>query len=272
MIKESIVFEAGSTDRHYWKNIWQHRELLIFLAWRDLLIRYKQTFVGVSWVLIRPLLTMIVFTIVFGRIANLQSNDVPYSLLVFTGLLPWLFFSGALSDCSNSLVGNSALLSKIYFPRLIVPASTLLVAIVDFAISFSLLFLLMLWYGIMPSWHILALPFFVFLTAFIAFGFGIWFAALTVKYRDFRHLVPFLLQLGVYASPVGYSTALIPEKWKILYYLNPMASVIDGFRWSVIGGEIYWQGMVFCLLISSIALITGLSNFRKSEGRFADDI
>jgi len=268
-----LVLTNGVTIKNYWRDIWRHREMLFFLAWRDILVRYKQTVVGASWVLIRPLLTMLVFTVVFGRIANLPSNNMPYSLLVFTGLLPWGFFSSALSDCSNSLVSNAHLLSKVYFPRLIVPASTLLVGLVDFAISCSLLVVLIFWYGYFPTWKILLFPVFTVLTAVCAFGLGLWAAALTVRYRDFRHLVPFFLQLGVYASPVGYATNLIPEKWRVIYYLNPMVGIIDGFRWSILGEEnIYWTGVLFAVCFSALVLVTGLRFFRKSEATFADVI
>jgi lipopolysaccharide transport system permease protein len=265
-----IVLTRGVTEKDYWKDLWRHREMLMFLAWRDILVRYKQTVVGASWVLIRPLLTMLIFTAVFGRIANLPSHNVPYALLVFTGLLPWMFFSSALTDCSNSLITNSHLLSKVYFPRLVVPASTLLV---DFAISCSLLILLMFWYGIAPSWKILFLPLFTGIAALCAFGLGLWASALTVRYRDFRHLVPFLLQLGVYASPVGYATSVIPEKWRVVYYLNPMVGVIDGFRWCVLGDDtIAWEGIAFSAFFCVAAVFIGLWFFRKSESSFADVI
>lgn len=270
--REVIVLTKGATENNYWPDLWRHRELLLFLAWRDILVRYKQTVVGASWVLIRPLLTMMVLSVVFGRIANLSSNDVPYSLLVFTGLLPWFFFSSALSDCSNSLVSNSHLLSKVYFPRLIVPISTILVSLVDFIISFAVLIVLMFWYQVMPSWRLLFIPLFAVMVSVLVLGLGLWFSSLTVRFRDFRHIVPFLLQLGVYASPVGYSTSLIPDKWRVLYYLNPIAGVIDGFRWSVLGGDLYMQGVIFSLVFSVIALYSGVVYFRKTEASFADDI
>lgn len=272
--RKIIIINNGASVKNYWQDLWHHKEMLFFLAWRDILIRYKQTVIGASWVLIRPLLTMLVFTVVFGRIAKLPADGIPYPLLVFTGLLPWYFFSNALSDCSNSLVSNSHLLSKVYFPRLIVPASTLLVSMVDFAISSCLLLLLMVWYGFVPDWRIVFLPVFTLFTAIVAFGLGLWFAALNVRYRDFRHLVPFFLQLGVYVSPVGYATSLIPEKWRALYYLNPMVGIIDGFRWSILGAEsnIYWMGVLFSALLSTLVLILGLRYFRESEASFADVI
>lgn len=248
--------------------------MLLFLAWRDILVRYKQTLVGASWVIIRPLLTMLVFTMVFGRIAKLPSNDVPYPLLVFSGMLPWFFFSSALTECSNSLVGNSNLLSKVYFPRLIVPASTLLVCVVDYLISCLLLLAMLVWYAHWPDWRILLLPIFSLFAAIIAFGLGLWAAALNVRYRDFRHLIPFVLQLGIYVSPVGYATTLIPEKWRFLYSLNPLVGVIDGFRWSLLGQEshIYWPSLLISVVGSVLVLVTGLRYFRKSEAGFADVI
>jgi len=272
--RKAIIIINGASVRNYWQDLWNHREILFFLAWRDILIRYKQTVIGASWVLIRPLLTMLVFTIVFGRIAKLPADGIPYPLLVFTGLLPWYFFSNALSDCSNSLVSNSHLLSKVYFPRLIVPASTLLVSMVDLAISSCLLLLLMAWYGFLPDWRIIFLPVFTLFTAIVALGLGLWFAALNVRYRDFRHLVPFFLQLGVYISPVGYSTTLIPEKWRAFYYLNPMVGIIDGFRWCILGAEcnIFWMGVLFSALLSILMLLLGLRYFRESEASFADVI
>ena len=272
--QQVIVISNGMTSKGYWQDFWRHREMLLFLAWRDILVRYKQTLVGASWVIIRPLLTMLVFTLVFGRIAKLPSNDVPYPLLVFSGMLPWFFFSSALTECSNSLVGNSNLLSKVYFPRLIVPTSTLLVCVVDYLISCVLLLAMLIWYEHWPDWRILLLPIFSLFAAIIAFGLGLWAAALNVRYRDFRHLIPFALQLGIYVSPVGYATTLIPEKWRFLYSLNPLVGVIDGFRWSLLGQEshIYWPSLLISVVGSVLVLVTGLRYFRKSEAGFADVI
>ncbi|WP_160012580.1 ABC transporter permease [Rhizobium sp. 18055] len=270
--KNVLVIENGVSAKAYWSDIWRHRELLLFLAWRDILVRYKQTVIGVSWVLIRPLLTMIILTVVFGRIANLSSGDTPYAILVFTGLLPWFYFSNATSESSNSLITNGNLLSKVYFPRLIVPASTILVSGVDFVISILVLLMLMLWYGIAPSWHLVLLPVLGAWVGVLSLGIGFWFSALTVRYRDFRHIVPFLLQLGIYASPVGYSTALVPERWVTLYYLNPIAGVIDAFRWSIIGTAPSAYGLTCALIITGTLLVTGLMYFRSAESRFADDI
>jgi len=270
--KSVLVIENGVSAKAYWSDLWRHRELLLFLAWRDILVRYKQTVIGVSWVLIRPLLTMIILTVVFGRIANLSSGDTPYAILVLTGLLPWFYFSNATSESSGSLVTNGNLLSKVYFPRMIVPASTVLVGAVDFVVSISVLVLLMLWYGLMPTWHLLFLPLLGIWVGVLSLGIGLLFSALTVRYRDFRHIVPFLLQLGIYASPVGYSAALIPDKWVPLYYLNPIAGIIDAFRWSIIGSEPSTYGIVSALIITAVVLVTGMVYFRSAESRFADDI
>jgi lipopolysaccharide transport system permease protein len=270
--KNVLIIHNGISAKEYWRDIWRHRELLLFLAWRDILVRYKQTVIGVGWVLIRPLLTMVILTAVFGRIANLPSGNTPYAILVFTGLLPWFYFSNALSECSNSLLTNGHLLSKVYFPRLIVPASTILVSAVDFLISIAVLLLLMLWYDITPRWPLLLLPLLGIWVGVLSFGLGLWFAALTVKYRDFRHIVPFVLQLGIYASPVGYSSGMIPDKWTPLYYLNPVAGVIDAFRWSIMGTPPSTYGIVCALLATTLLLVAGLAYFRAEESSFADDI
>ncbi|GAA0832574.1 ABC transporter permease [Cupriavidus pauculus] len=266
--------ESGRAAKDYWRDFWRHRELLMFLVWRDIIVRYKQTVVGTSWVLIRPFLTMLVFTFVFGKVANLASGNVPYSLVVFTGLLPWFFFASALSECSNSLVGNSHLISKIYFPRLIVPVGSITVSIVDFLITFVLLFLVMAWHRFMPGWHIVFVPLFILLAIAVSFGLGLWTAALNVRFRDFRHLIPFVLQLGVYVSPVGYSSQVLPEKWRLVYSLNPMVGVIDGFRWSILGGDftMYWPGLIISIVMSVTLVATGIWYFRKTEATFADVI
>lgn len=267
-----LIIENGVSAKAYWGDLWRHRELLIFLAWRDILVRYKQTVIGISWVLIRPLLTMTILTIVFGRIANLSSGDVPYAILVFTGLLPWFFFSNATSEASNSLITNSNLLSKVYFPRMIVPGSTILVSAVDFVVSISLLLLVMLWYGIMPNVYLLLVPLLGMWVGLLSLGLGLLFSALTVRYRDFRHIVPFLLQLGIYASPVGYSTALVPDEWQTLFYLNPIAGIIDAFRWSILGVAPSFFGIVSSLVITVSIFFVGLIYFRSTESRFADEI
>ena len=269
-----VTIEAGRADAHYWRDLWSFRELLWFLAWRDILVRYKQTVIGVAWSLIRPLLTMIVFTVVFGKLAGLPSNGVPYPILVFAALLPWQFFANSLSDSSNSLLSNAGMISKVYFPRLIVSASSIVVSVVDFLITLTLMLGLMLWFQVMPSWRMLLLPLFLALALATALGAGLWFAALNTKFRDFRYIVPFVVQFGLYVSPVGFSSDLVPERWRVLYSLNPMVAVIDGFRWAIIGGEarIYWPGFVVSCLLIAFILVTGVMYFRKTEKTFADVI
>ncbi|MBT8605264.1 ABC transporter permease [Polynucleobacter paneuropaeus] len=271
---EIICLESGQVAKNYWRDFWRHRELLLFLVWRDIIVRYKQTVIGTSWVLIRPFLTMLVFTFVFGKIANLSSGNVPYALVVFTGLLPWFFFSNALSEVSNSVIGNGHLISKVYFPRLIVPLGALIVAIVDFAVTFLMLFLVMLWFSFIPSWHIFFIFYFIALVILFSFGLGLWASALNVRFRDFRHLIPFALQLGVYVSPVGYISQIVPDKWRLLYSLNPMVGVIEGFRWAIIGGEfqIFWPSLFISTFTSIFLVVTGIWYFRKTEDTFADVI
>lgn len=271
----TLIIEAGRSERHYWRDLWRYRELFYFLAWRDLLVRYKQTVIGIAWALLRPLLTMLVFTIVFGRLAKLPSEGgAPYPILVFAALLPWQFFSNALSEASNSLIGNANLISKVYFPRLIIPASSIITSFVDFLISGVILVGLMAWYQFVPDWRILTLPLFIAIAFAAAMGFGLWLTALNVKYRDFRYVVPFIVQFGLYVSPVGFSSNIVPEKWRLLYSLNPMVGVIDGFRWAIIGGEsqIYWPGFSLSVAIVAIALGWGVYYFRKTEKTFADVI
>jgi lipopolysaccharide transport system permease protein len=267
-----LVIESGRTERDYWTDMWRYRELLLFLAWRDILVRYKQTTIGILWALARPLLTMLAFTIVFGTLAKLPSDGVPYPILVFAALLPWQFFSGALVGASESLITNASMVSKIYFPRLIIPFSAVVVSFVDFLISVVILVGLMLWYGFVPSFRILILPLFVFMVFAAAMGAGLWMAALNVKYRDFRIVVPFIIQFGLYVSPVGFVSAIVPEQWRLLYSLNPMVGVIDGFRWAIFGGEIYWLGLILSLILILAILFTGIIYFRKSEKTFADII
>ena len=272
--KSTIIIEAGRTEKQYWQDIWKYRELFYFLAWRDILVRYKQTFIGIAWALIRPFLTMLVFTIVFGSIAKLPSQGVPYPILVFSAMLPWQFFSNSLSECSNSLITNSNLISKIYFPRLIVPTSAVVVSFVDFLISGMILLGLMAWYNFVPSWRILTLPFFIAIAFAASMGAGLWLASLNVKYRDFRYIVPFIVQFGLYISPVGFSSNIVPEKWRFLYSLNPMVGVIDGFRWAILGNSytLYLPGFLLSLLIVAFFVITGIWYFRKTERTFADVI
>jgi len=269
-----LVITAGRTQRQYWRDLWRYRELFYFLAWRDVLIRYKQTAIGITWALIRPLLTMIIFTVVFGKIAQLPSNGVPYPILVFAGMLPWQFFSNALSECSNSLISNSNLISKVYFPRLVVPASTIVVSLIDFAISGVILLGLMVVYGFTPSWRIILLPGFVAIALAAALGTGLLLATLNVKYRDFRYVVPFILQFGLYISPVGFSSTAIPDQWRWLYSLNPMVGVIDGFRWAILGRDftLFLPGFFLSTALVFLLLWLGIRYFRRYERTFADVI
>ncbi len=269
-----LVIEPGRTEKNYIQDLWRYRELFYFLAWRDILIRYKQTAIGIAWALIRPFLTMIVFTFVFGRLAKLPSGNVPYPILVFSALLPWQFFANAFTEASNSLIANSNMISKIYFPRLIVPASAIIVSFVDFLISAVILAVLMIWYGFLPSHRILMLPLFVVMSFAAAMGAGVWIAALNVKYRDFRYVVPFIVQFGLYISPVGFSSNIVPELWRLLYCLNPLVGVIDGFRWAILptGAPLYWPGFVLSLGVIGVLLYFGMIYFRKTEKTFADII
>ncbi len=274
MHTKELIIEAGRTESQYWKDLWRYRELFYFLAWRDILVRYKQTAIGMAWALIRPFLTMIVFSVVFGQLAKLPSEGVPYPILVFAALLPWQFFSNALSECSNSLISNANSVSKVYFPRLIVPASAVIVSFVDFMVSGMILLALMAWYNFVPSWRILTLPLFIAIAFAASMGAGLWFAALNVKYRDFRYIVPFIVQFGLYISPVGFSSSIVPEKWRWLYSLNPMVGVIDGFRWAILGGESRLDLLGFMLSMGLVALllVSGIWYFRKTERTFADVI
>jgi len=271
---EEIIIEPGKSLKHYWRDLWNYRELFYFLAWRDIAVRYKQTVIGVAWSLVRPIVTMVVFTLVFGKLAKLPSNGVPYPILVFAAMLPWQFFANALSESSNSLVGNANMISKVYFPRLAIPTSAVVVSFVDFLLSFVMLLILMGWYRFVPSWRMLALPLLTVLAFGAAMGAGLWFASLTVKYRDFRFIVPFVVQFGIYLSPVGFSSTIVPAKWRLLYSLNPMVGVIDGFRWAIIGGdtELYMPGFLISIGLVVLVLASGIWYFRKTERTFADVI
>ncbi|MDH5232643.1 MAG: ABC transporter permease [Gammaproteobacteria bacterium] len=275
MARNEIVLEAGRKERHYWADLWHFRELFFFLAWRDILVRYKQTIIGIAWALIRPVLTMIVFTIIFGKLAKMPTEgQAPYALLVFAAMLPWQFFANSLSECSASLVSNANLVSKIYFPRLIIPSSAIVVSFVDFIISWFILFGMMAWYDFWPDWRIVTLPLFILLAASTAMGTGLLMAALNVRYRDFRYIIPFIVQFGLYISPVGFSSAVIPEQWRLLYSMNPMVGVIDGFRWALLGSDvsIYWPGFYISVCLSIVMLVFGIYYFRKTEKTFADVI
>jgi lipopolysaccharide transport system permease protein len=272
-----IWLEAGRTERHYWLDLWRYRELFGILAWRDVAIRYRQTVVGAAWGLIQPFLTMVIMTIIFGRVAGLPSEgSAPYAIMVFAGMLPWQFFANALGSSSQSIVGNANLISKIYFPRIIVPASSVVVACVDFLISFTIMIAMMAWYQFIPSWRILTLPTFVLLAFVAALGPGLIITALNVKYRDFRFVIPFIVQIGLYVSPVAYSSSVIREKFGdtafMLYSLNPMVGVIDGFRWAILGGNstIYLPGFCLSIALTLVVLVVGIWYFRKTERTFAD--
>lgn len=270
-----LVIEAGRSEAHYWRDLWRFRELFFFLAWRDILVRYKQTVIGIAWALIRPFVTMVVFTVVFSKLAKLPApSTVPYALLVFAAMLPWQFFSTAMSEASNSLIGNANLISKIYFPRLIVPAGSVITSFVDFLITLALMGALMAWYHFAPDWRILTLPLFIALAFGASFGIGLWLCALNVKYRDFRYIVPFIVQFGLYVSPVGFSSSIIPEKWRLLYAFNPMVGVIDGFRWALLRGEtpFQWPSLALSMVLVVALLASGIWYFRKTERQFADVI
>lgn len=269
-----LIIEPNRTTVAFFRELLRYRELFYFLAWRDILVRYKQTVIGIAWSVIRPLLTMLVFTVVFGRLAKLPSEGVPYPILVFSAMLPWQYFANAMQESSNSLIAESRLISKVYFPRLIVPASSVIVSAVDFLISLALLGLLMLGYGFIPSWTLLFMPFFFLLATLAALGAGFWLSALNVKYRDFRYIVPFLVQFGLYVSPVGFSSSVVPERWRLLYSLNPMVGVIDGFRWCVQGtaSSLYLPGFLISAAISVLAFSSGVWFFRRTERFFADFI
>jgi lipopolysaccharide transport system permease protein len=268
-----IVLEAGRSERHYWLDLWRYRELFAVLAWRDLSVRYKQTVIGVLWALIRPVLTMVVLTVVFGRIAALPSDGTtPYALMVFAGMLPWTFFSSGLAEASNSLINNANLISKVYFPRLLVPAATIAVAFVDFLVSFCILIALYVWYKFTPGWQIAALPLFVLVAFLASLGPALWLTAFNVKYRDFRYVIPFIVQFGLYISPVGFTSGVIPDNWRLLYSLNPMVGVIDGFRWCLLGGQsqLYLPGLLISLAVTALFLWLGIRQFRRTENTFAD--
>ena len=267
-----LIIEATRSNKNYWNDLWKYRELFLFLAWRDILVRYKQTVLGVAWSVVRPFLTMIVFTVVFGQLAKFPSGGVPYAILVYAAMLPWQFFSTSFNDSSNSLITNSSMLTKIYFPRIIVPASTVIVNFIDFLISFIIFMGLMFWYHYIPPWTILMLPLFFLWVVLISIGIGFYVAAVNVKYRDFKYIVPFVVQFGLYISPVGFSSNIVPEKWRLLYSLNPLVGIIDGFRWAIIGNtnSIYLPGFLLSIAMTILFLLFGIIYFRRVERVFAD--
>ena len=272
-----LIIEAGKGEAHYWKDIWRYRELFFFLSWRDIIVRYKQTAIGVLWAVLRPVLQTVLFVFVFKGVAKMPSEGdppVPYTLLVFSAMLPWQFFASALTEASNSLISNANMISKIYFPRLIMPASAVIVALTDFFISVAMLAVLMLWFGIAPTWRLLFLIPLTGIAFLASFGTGLWLAALNVEYRDFRYVLPFIVQFGFFASPVGYSSSRIPEKWRLLYSMNPMVGVIDGFRWSITGVSAFfnWPGFFVSLSLVALLAVSGIWYFRRTEREFADVI
>jgi lipopolysaccharide transport system permease protein len=272
-VERVLVLEAGRAERHYWSDLWHYRELFAILAWRDIAVRYKQTVIGITWAIVRPLLSLVIMTIVFRRLAGLPSDGAaPYPVLVFAGMLPWFLFSSILGDASNSVVGNSNLISKVYFPRIIIPSASAVVTLVDFGINLVLLFGIMIWYAFVPGWQLVFLPVFVFLAVAASLGPAFLITALNVKYRDFRFIIPFILQFGLYASPVGYSSAVVPQAWRFWYSLNPVVGVIDGFRWCLLGGEsqLYVPGFMMSLAVTAFFLWLGVAHFRRTERSFAD--
>ena len=270
---DEILIAPGAARKNYWKDLWRYRELFYILSWRDIKVRYKQTIVGVAWSVIRPLLTTVIFYIVFKKIAKLDNpGTAPYALMVFAGMLPWQFFSNALSESSNSLVGNTNLITKVYFPRMIIPASSVITSLVDLGISIVLMAGFFLFYRYMPSWHIIFLPLFILLAFTCAFGIGLYLTAANVKYRDFRFIIPFIVQFGLYVSPVGFNSFVIDEKWRLVYSLNPMVGVIDGFRWCLLGDAMHWRSFIVSVAMTIGFLIYGIYYFRKMERTFADNI
>jgi lipopolysaccharide transport system permease protein len=274
-----VWIEPGQSAKHYWRDLWRFRELFLVLAWRDVAVRYKQTAAGAGWAIVQPFLSMVIMTVIFGRVAGLPSEGAaPYAIMVFAGLLPWQFFANALTSASQSLVGNANLISKVYFPRMIVPASSVVVSFIDFLISALVLVALMVWYQFLPTWRVMVLPLLVIWAIVAALGPGLIITALMVRYRDFRFLVPFIVQFGLYVSPVAYSSQVIREKfgesWFIVYSLNPMVGVIDGFRWAILGGpaELFWPGVAMSLILTIVLFAIAIFYFRRTERAFADII
>jgi lipopolysaccharide transport system permease protein len=271
---QELLIEPGRAEKNYWGDLWRYRELFYILAWRDISVRYKQTAIGVAWAILRPFLAMVIFVIVFGRIAKMPSNGIPYPILVFSAMLPWQYFANSLSEASTSMVVNTNLVSKVYFPRMIIPAGAVITGMVDLAVSAGLLGVLMIWFRFLPDWRLLTLPLFTLMAFLAALGPGLLLTALTVKYRDFRYIIPFIVQFGLFISPVGFSTDVIPANWRLVYSLNPIVGVIDGFRWAICRGEshIYLPGFLISLLVVVFFLWLGVWYFRKTEKGFADVI
>jgi lipopolysaccharide transport system permease protein len=273
VMSRKIVLRPGRAELHYWRDLWAYRELFAILAWRDVAVRYKQTVMGVAWAIVRPFITMVILTIVFGRLAGLPSESAaPYPIMVFAGLLPWYLFSAILTEASSSIVANAHLIGKVYFPRIIIPASSAVTALVDFGINLLMLAGVMAWYAFVPSWRLVLLPGFVILAALASLGPALYVTALNVKYRDFRYIIPFIVQFGLYVSPVGFSSTIVPQQWRLWYSLNPMVSVIDGFRWCILGGDstLFLPGFLLSLGIVGLFLWIGVAYFRRTERMFAD--
>lgn len=272
---KEVVIESGRIEKNYWKDIWRYRELFYILSWRDIKVRYKQTVVGALWSILRPLLTMLVFTFVFSKLAKLPATgSAPYAIMVYAAMLPWQFFSNALTEASNSLIGNVNLISKVYFPRMIIPVSSVITSLIDFIIALGLMVVLYAFFRYVPGWQVLFLPVFMVMAFLTSMGVGLWITALNVKYRDFRYIVPFIVQFGLYVSPVGFSSAIVPEKYRLLFNLNPMVGVIDGFRWCLLAGDqpFNTQSILMSLIGSLFFIWLGIRQFRKMEKTFADII
>ena len=273
MNSNRIIIEPGRTEKNYWRDLWLFRELFYILSWRDIKVRYKQTVIGAAWSILRPLLTTLIFTVVFIRVAKLGGPPgVPYTILFFTGMLPWQFFANALFEASNSLIGNTNLISKVYFPRLIIPASSIITSLVDLAISFAILLAMMVYYQFVPDIKILLLPIYIILSMLAALGIGLYITALNVKYRDFRYIIPFVIQIGMYVTPVGFTSNVVPVEWRLWYSINPMVGVVDGFRWCLLGEPMYLPGQILSISIIVGFLILGIWYFRNTEKSFADNI
>lgn len=268
-----LTIESGRSEKNYWLDLWHFRELAGFLTWRDIKVRYKQAAIGVAWVVLQPLIQTVLLTLVFSKLAKMPDGGLPYPMIVISGLLPWQFFSSAFSASSNSLIGNSNLISKVYFPRLILPISTVLVSLFDFIIIQALALVLSAYYGVPMSWRLVILPLFVLHTIVISLGAGFWITALTVKYRDFRFITPFIVQVGVFVTPIGFRSDVFPG-WRSLLSLNPLTSVVDGFRWCMLGGNtaVDLQGLIISISISVILMVSGIWYFRRTESSLADII
>lgn len=268
-----LVIEPGKKARHYWADMWKYRELFYILSWRDIKVRYKQTVLGAAWSIIRPLLTAVIFTIVFSKLAKLENpGHAPYMLMVFAGMLPWQFFSNALSESSSSLIGNANLITKVYFPRLIIPASAVITSLLDLMISFVIMLILMFYFQYPLSWNILCFPILVFFLFIFSLGLGLYLTAINVKYRDFRYIIPFIIQFGLYITPVGFSSSLVADKWRYVYAINPMVGIIDAFRWSILGESMNWNTFLISVSVIILTFFKGIQYFRKTEKSFADHI